>query len=115
MLPKAPLCFFGFPPKLCQNEALKAPLDCLRALCQHQTGLAIRLVDDLDKLKRAYRSHKSEKGTRSRPWTRYAALGNDEAECQELGSTDCPRLARTFLSWLAERSAVAKKTSLVFW
>ena len=72
--------------------------------------LAIRLVDDLDKLKRTYQSHKSEKGTRSRPWTRYATLGNDEAECQELGSTDCPRLVRTFLSWLAERSAVAKKT-----
>ena len=43
-------------------------------------------------------------------WTRYAALGNDEAECQELGSTDCPRLVRTFLSWLAERSAVANNT-----
>ena len=107
--------FLWLSPKLCENDALKAPLDCLRALCQHQTGLAIRLVDDLDKLKRAYQSHKSEKGTRSRPWTRYAALGNDEAECQELGSTDCPRLVRTFLSWLAERSAVAKKTSLVFW
>ena len=109
------LMFLWLSPKLCENDALKAPLDCLRALCQHQTGLAIRLVDDLDKLKRAYQSHKSEKGTRSRPWTRYAALGNDEAECQELGSTDCPRLVRTFLSWLAERSAVAKKTSLVCW
>ena len=115
MLPKGALMFLWLSPKLCETEALKAPLDCLRALCQHQTGLAIRLVDDLDKLKRAYQSHKSENGTRSRPWTRYAALGNDEAECQELGSTDCPRLVRTFLSWLAERSAVAKKTPLVFW
>ena len=77
--------------------------------------MAIRLVDNLDKLQRAYCSHKSEKGTRSRPWTRYAGLVNDEAERQELESTDYPRLFRTFLSWLAERSQVAKKTSLVFW
>ena len=54
--------FLWLSPKLCESEALKAPLDCLRGLCQHQTGLAIRLVDDLDKLKRAYQSHKSENG-----------------------------------------------------
>ena len=107
--------FLWLSQKLCEKHALKAPLDCLRALCQHQPGFAIRLVDDLDKLKRAYQSHKSEKGTRSRPWTRYAALGNDEAECKELGSTVCPRLVRTFLSWLAERSAVTNHTPLVFW
>ena len=114
------LMFLWLSPKLCENEALTAPLDCLRALCEHQTLIGerpcqLRLVNDLDNLKRSYWKYKSEKGTRSRPWTRYAALGNDEAECQELESTDCPKLVRAFLSWLAERSTVAKKDSLVFW
>ena len=58
--------FLWLSPKLCENKALAAPLDCLRALCQEQSGLAIRLVDDLDKLQRAYCSHKSEKRGRGR-------------------------------------------------
>jgi hypothetical protein len=101
-------------PKLCQNEALKVPLECLQALCE-STGCLLSVIADLGLLQEAYKKHQADRGSRSRPWTRFAALVADEAECKERTSPQVPRLARTFHSWLAERSGVNKKNPLVFW
>ena len=102
-------------PELQRDDALKVPLECLEAL--YKCGKTqLSLVTDLGKLQRDYKTYQEEKGTRSKPWARFAALVADEAECNQRTSPQFPRLVRTFRSWLAERSPVIQGTPpLVFW
>jgi hypothetical protein len=103
-------------PKLRENKALEPALDCLKALCAWEGCSALREESSLAKIQKKYRKHKEEKGARSKPWTNFAALVDDDVEVKERASQEFPRLVRTFHAWLEERSHVQRATPpLVFW
>ena len=103
-------------PKLRENKALEPALDCLKALCAWEGCSALREESSLAKIQKKYRKHKEEKGARSKPWTNFAALVDDDVEVKERASQEYPRLVRTFHAWLEERSHVQRATPpLVFW